>query len=187
MALQNNDYREITSVKDDFKSMHQDLVNTVESQKKMIDTWKDKYFSLESKYNDALKLIASNGFCSSSSIFQSMKKHVQKGKSQPDIVIQNLEKEVDDNNKGKDSNNQIATVKKKSEDEAKHNLLLKGSGSMFALLFRKLGVSDIQKDKISHNIEDLTRRICKDMDLQYCEIALIDSEAIDQMRRIEVK
>jgi hypothetical protein len=33
-----------------------------------------------------------------------MKKHVQKGKSQPDIVIQNLEKEVDDNNKGKDSN-----------------------------------------------------------------------------------
>lgn len=48
-------------------------------------------------------------------------------------------------------------------------------------------MSDILKDKISINIEDLSRRICKDMELSCSEIVIVDPEAIDQLKRIEEK
>lgn len=205
VALKQNDYRDLTSVREDFRNTQQDLIDTIEGQKILIDNWKVKYDALESKYSDAIELIASKGFNSSSAIF-SQKKY----RSEHDKVMNSLRKnpkeepapkmdtlKVEERRMSKLTRGSVSAQNTKRNEKSKPTRapdeivkapdIMKGNSSLFALLFRNLSVSDIQKDKISHNINDLSRRICKNMNLSCSEIVIVDPEAVDQMKRIEVK
>jgi hypothetical protein len=126
----------------------------------LIDQWREKYDTLEEKYSDAIELIASNGFNSSSKVFKQMQEN---SRSPHDLVLTSLKKDMATSlavpkikadrrlsklskvsRSGLNSNRRPSAIPSRAPDElVKAPDIMKGNASLFTLLFRKLSLSDI--------------------------------------------